>query len=782
MSARSSMRRRKMHAMQGTERLPPEARINICMLPLALLASGAGVSGGVLPPLRSSVCVERRFWLDFSLEDIFCTLLVAGTAFLSAGSGVGGGGVFVPLFLMLLGFGSREAVPLSKACCLFGSSVNIAVFLRERNPASSTPRPKVDFDVVAVLNPPLLAGITLGVIGHKMAPEWFVVLLLLATLWFAFTKSYQKGMQRWRAESAELEAAAKSGGKQGEQGDVDDDPHRDGTKIEVVVDQQNGGGSASSGGASSFRCAGQKDNFPGKSAPEVKGDHLASSPSIFGAFGSASGKKSEQNRRGGWLGGKSDWMAVRTSGSVGGDMQQLVDAAGEESDNENDEVVARGENSNSASMRDDGRFSQEMPGDEVNTPPSSDAEVIGKPQFGGSSSSQGIRISSGRKAKECRSPPISGGADHRPGGDEGSSWDAFPAFDLQTIKVALDASWRDYQQTYFLARNAIRITLALCAVLFFLEYFKAVRCTGLYWLEVLLQLGICFAFLRYATRTVLVDAGGVYQPANEEVGELGAVSSAASSADEDEHTTTQPSASTLQDEESGPGRTIGDATTPTAFGISVQERNSPKPPQANNFCTTGEEDEAVEMATFGSDKNTTSTSRRLPSPATGSPVENGLERASLAWREGRNLVLFPTYAWVAGFVGGFLGIGGGMIISPVLLDLGLNPEVCQATTAMFVFLSSVLAVIQFFLLDLEMPAYLLWYGAWVTVATYVGQRSIAYMLRIYQRKSLIILSVAAIIFLSMLLMTLTGLRNLYRDLAVEGDWESLAFSFQKFCH
>ena len=32
-------------------------------------------------------------------------------------------------------------------------------------------------------------------------------------------------------------------------------------------------------------------------------------------------------------------------------------------------------------------------------------------------------------------------------------------------------------------------------------------------------------------------------------------------------------------------------------------------------------------------------------------------------------------AFLAGFLGGFLGIGGGLVMGPVLLELGLLPEV-----------------------------------------------------------------------------------------------------------
>lgn len=40
-----------------------------------------------------------------------------------------------------------------------------------------------------------------------------------------------------------------------------------------------------------------------------------------------------------------------------------------------------------------------------------------------------------------------------------------------------------------------------------------------------------------------------------------------------------------------------------------------------------------------------------------------------------NKLLFPTMALLAGVLGGVFGIGGGMLISPLLLHVGIAPEV-----------------------------------------------------------------------------------------------------------
>ena len=41
----------------------------------------------------------------------------------------------------------------------------------------------------------------------------------------------------------------------------------------------------------------------------------------------------------------------------------------------------------------------------------------------------------------------------------------------------------------------------------------------------------------------------------------------------------------------------------------------------------------------------------------------------------RALTLFPGMAMVAGLLGGMLGIGGGMIMNPLLIETGMHPQV-----------------------------------------------------------------------------------------------------------
>mmetsp|Transcript_56420 Transcript_56420/g.104420 ORF Transcript_56420/g.104420 Transcript_56420/m.104420 type:complete len:554 (+) Transcript_56420:113-1774(+) len=159
------------------------------------------------PRLSRNMCVPRDLSRQWSWGEVTCTILVIITAVLSAAAGMGGGGVYVPLMLLLLDLSTKEAVPLSQVMILGGAIVNVVMFCGDRHPKYPN-RPRIDYDVVMMLQPGLAAGVTLGVVVHIMSPQWLIVSILIVTLVLALQKSLTKGVQQWQKESQLLREAA----------------------------------------------------------------------------------------------------------------------------------------------------------------------------------------------------------------------------------------------------------------------------------------------------------------------------------------------------------------------------------------------------------------------------------------------------------------------------------------------------------------------------------------------------------------------------------------------
>jgi len=118
----------------------------------------------------------------------------------AAGGGIGGGGVLVPLYILVMGFPPRNAIPLANVTIFGGSIANCILNLPKRHPLAD--RPLIDFDLVMVMEPLTISGAVIGAIINKLAPEWLITFCLVATLTFTAQRTWVKAFSAHAKEQA----------------------------------------------------------------------------------------------------------------------------------------------------------------------------------------------------------------------------------------------------------------------------------------------------------------------------------------------------------------------------------------------------------------------------------------------------------------------------------------------------------------------------------------------------------------------------------------------------
>mmetsp|Transcript_18538 Transcript_18538/g.27493 ORF Transcript_18538/g.27493 Transcript_18538/m.27493 type:complete len:575 (-) Transcript_18538:113-1837(-) len=162
----------------------------------------------------------------------FVWFIMAGVA---TACGVGGGGIYVPLGILLLQFSPKQASGLSQAS-IFGASLGgLLLNSRDRHPEDkirsdsgvvssekelllqkkNTPeedkayedagnvfytRPLIDFDMALFLSPMEMAGAVLGVLIQKMLPNWLYLTIAGIVLSFTAYKTFKKFLQARKKE------------------------------------------------------------------------------------------------------------------------------------------------------------------------------------------------------------------------------------------------------------------------------------------------------------------------------------------------------------------------------------------------------------------------------------------------------------------------------------------------------------------------------------------------------------------------------------------------------
>ncbi|KAH1219414.1 Sulfite exporter TauE/SafE family protein 3 [Glycine max] len=117
------------------------------------------------------------------------------------------------------------------------------------------------------------------------------------------------------------------------------------------------------------------------------------------------------------------------------------------------------------------------------------------------------------------------------------------------------------------------------------------------------------------------------------------------------------------------------------------------------------------------------------------------------WRA-HQLVLYCSCGICAGIVGGLLGLGGGFILGPLFLELGIPPQVSSATATFAMTFSASMSVVEYYLLKRFPIPYTLYFVAVSTFAAFVGQVLVRKLVAILGRASLIIFILSGTIFVS----------------------------------
>jgi uncharacterized membrane protein YfcA len=139
---------------------------------------------------------------------IYGILAAAVGLIVAAGGGIGGGGVLVPVFIMVCGFPAKLAIPLSNVTIFGGSISNCYLNLQKRHPNAEANRPLIDFDLVNVMEPLTIAGAIVGSLMNKLLPGWLITLMLVVVLGMTGLKTFKSGFKRWEKETAEMSGSA----------------------------------------------------------------------------------------------------------------------------------------------------------------------------------------------------------------------------------------------------------------------------------------------------------------------------------------------------------------------------------------------------------------------------------------------------------------------------------------------------------------------------------------------------------------------------------------------
>jgi len=138
--------------------------------------------------------MDRFDWAGFVSIGMFTAV--------AAGGGIGGGGVLVPLLILVMGFAIKSAIPLSNITILGGAIFHIIRNMQRRHPTAD--RPLIDWNFITIMQPMLIAGAVIGSFINKVVSDWFLAIFLFVILFATARRTWSNGVKQWAKEDAVL--------------------------------------------------------------------------------------------------------------------------------------------------------------------------------------------------------------------------------------------------------------------------------------------------------------------------------------------------------------------------------------------------------------------------------------------------------------------------------------------------------------------------------------------------------------------------------------------------
>eukprot|EP00435_Cladocopium_sp_Y103_P065267 s1586_g27.t1 len=147
---------------------------------------------------KSWKCKHKPLFGTEAGADVAAAIVFFLISGLALSAGIGGGGLYVPLLMVMLGFPVHEATAVSQACLAGGPSSALIYNLRQRHPQGH--KPMIDYDLVLIMGPNLLLGAMVGSVMNFSLPSWLILILLISILVHSAYKTFKKAVQTLRKE------------------------------------------------------------------------------------------------------------------------------------------------------------------------------------------------------------------------------------------------------------------------------------------------------------------------------------------------------------------------------------------------------------------------------------------------------------------------------------------------------------------------------------------------------------------------------------------------------
>lgn len=136
---------------------------------------------------------------------------------------LGGGGILVPIYILLLQFPVKHAIPLASITVFGGAIANNILNALKVHP-NHIERPLIDWDLILQLEPMTIGGALIGADLNEKLPEMVLLVLMLLLLTFTAYKTLSKAFKLYSEEEKQRSGGGSNDGKSDDSTPTEDTP------------------------------------------------------------------------------------------------------------------------------------------------------------------------------------------------------------------------------------------------------------------------------------------------------------------------------------------------------------------------------------------------------------------------------------------------------------------------------------------------------------------------------------------------------------------------------
>ena len=148
---------------------------------------------------QSGVCVHKDLF-PFVREDAILTIVVISLSIFSSMAGIGGGGILIPTYILLGGFETYYAIPLTVITIGGSSLIRLLILVNKTHPHNYK-KYLIDYGIIFLIVPFDANTSFIGFILNTISPNWLILASVVIILSVITYKTFTKGLSEYRRES-----------------------------------------------------------------------------------------------------------------------------------------------------------------------------------------------------------------------------------------------------------------------------------------------------------------------------------------------------------------------------------------------------------------------------------------------------------------------------------------------------------------------------------------------------------------------------------------------------